>query len=769
MLLTALAMIAACGNIASNHNVPASTIAAAANTSPAGINSGGGQYTSQSGVVYQADTGYSGGAPASTTANITGTNDPALYQTERYGKTFSYNIPLANGNYSVTLKFAEIYWNSSGQRVFNVSIQGTQVITNLDIYALAGKNAAYDVTFPASVTNGILNIGFTTVVDNAKISAIEITPASGQSTYTIMAAAGAGGVISPSGTVTVNSGGSQAFIVYTFPGYSLSNLIVDGKSFGALNGWTFSNVTSNHTISATFSISTLTSVFATNSGGGQYTSQSGAVYQADTDYSGGTSASTSANITGTPDPALYQTERYGKTFSYNIPLANGNYDVTLKFAEIYWNSSGKRVFNVSLQGTQVITNLDIYALAGKDAAYDVTFPASVTNGSLNIGFTTVVDNAKISAIEIAQEPPKYNITVLHSFSGGTDGGNPFAGLLMDGNGNLYGTTEYGGAFNNGTAFKIDTSGNETVLHSFSGGADGGVPLAGLITDGSGNLYGTSFRGGALHNGTVFKLDSSGNETVLYSFSGGADGGSPAAGLMKDSKGNLYGTAGGGIDNCYPYSPQAPLYCGTVFKLDAYGNETVLHSFTGPDGDDPQSVLVMDKNGNLYGTTYFGGTGDAGTVFKLDTGGNETVLYSLPPNSPPTSTSNPAAGVLMDSNGNLYGTTWDFYTTNGEVYKLDAGGNATVLHNLGPGSFAVLIMDGQGNLYGTTLGGGAFGHGTVFKLDQAGNETILYNFSGGLDGGLPYAGLIMDSAGNLYGTTFKGGAYGNGTVFKLSPQ
>nr|MDA8155442.1 malectin [Actinomycetota bacterium] len=337
MLLTALAMIAACGNIASNHNVPASTIAAAANTSPAGINSGGGQYTSQSGVVYQADTGYSGGAPASTTANITGTNDPALYQTERYGKTFSYNIPLANGNYSVTLKFAEIYWNSSGQRVFNVSIQGTQVITNLDIYALAGKNAAYDVTFPASVTNGVLNIGFTTVVDNAKISAIEITPAASVSS------------------------------------------------------------------------------FAANSGGGQYTSQSGVVYQADTGYSGGTPASTTANITGTNDPTLYQTERYGKNFSYNIPLANGNYSVTLKFAEIYWNSSGQRVFNVSIQGIRVINNLDIYALVGKDAAYDVTFPASVTNGILSIGFAAYVDNAKISAIEIT---PAASVSSFAANSGG---------------------------------------------------------------------------------------------------------------------------------------------------------------------------------------------------------------------------------------------------------------------------------------------------------------------------------------------------------------
>ncbi len=136
---------------------------------------GGGSYTSQSGVVYQPDTYYSGGTAASTTAAISGTWDPTLYQSERYGN-FSYNIPLANGNYTVTLKLAEIYWNAAGQRIFNVSMQGTQVISNLDIYAQVGNNAAYDLSFPVSVTNGLLNINFTSVVDYAKVSAIDVTP-----------------------------------------------------------------------------------------------------------------------------------------------------------------------------------------------------------------------------------------------------------------------------------------------------------------------------------------------------------------------------------------------------------------------------------------------------------------------------------------------------------------------------------------------------------------------------------------------------------------
>jgi hypothetical protein len=196
----------------------------------------------------------------------------------------------------------------------------------------------------------------------------------------------------------VNSGGSQILAITPASGYSISSVVVDGASVGAVSSYTFSNVTANHTISATFAAPTV--VFANNAGGPQYTSQSGNVYEADTDYSGGSTASTATVITGTSDPTLYQSVRYGN-FSYNIPLANGNYTVTLKFAEIYWTAAGKRVFNVSMQGTQVISNLDIYAQAGQNTAYDVTIPVSVTNGTLNIVFTSVVDNANVSAIEVA--------------------------------------------------------------------------------------------------------------------------------------------------------------------------------------------------------------------------------------------------------------------------------------------------------------------------------------------------------------------------------
>jgi hypothetical protein len=237
-------------NVTTNHTISAAFAAVTSTTSTNptfAVNSGGGQYTSQSGVAYEADTNYSGGTAASTTGSISGTTDPILYQSERYGN-FSYNIPLANGNYIVTLKFAETYWNSTGQRVFNVSMQGTQVISNLDIYALVGKNAAYDVTIPVTVTGGTLNINFISVVDYAKVSAILITPAQ----YTITASAGSGGSISPSGSIVLNQSASQSYSITPDTGYTIAHVTVDGTSVGAVASYTFSNVTANHSITATF-------------------------------------------------------------------------------------------------------------------------------------------------------------------------------------------------------------------------------------------------------------------------------------------------------------------------------------------------------------------------------------------------------------------------------------------------------------------------------------------------------------------------------------
>jgi uncharacterized repeat protein (TIGR03803 family) len=301
--------------------------------------------------------------------------------------------------------------------------------------------------------------------------------------------------------------------------------------------------------------------------------------------------------------------------------------------------------------------------------------------------------------------------------------------------------------------------------SFSSAPDAAGPEAGVIRDGAGNFYGTTFGGGAFRKGTVFKLTRSGQEVVLYSFTGGSDGASPFGGLIGDANGNLYGTTYNGGDLKCQFNA---LGCGTVFKVDASGIETVLHVFEwGADGALPFAGLIRDGAGNLYGTTSVGGTFNQGTVFKVDANGNEVVLHSFA-NSPDAGF--PQAGLITDGVGNLYGTTNSGGTFgNGTVYKISTSGAVTVLHSFGAqpdgrGPFAGLVRDTAGNLYGTTPYGGATGNGTVFKVDPSGSETVLYSFTGGADGSSPFSGLVLDAANNLYGTDF----YGCGNIYKVDP-
>ncbi len=304
------------------------------------------------------------------------------------------------------------------------------------------------------------------------------------------------------------------------------------------------------------------------------------------------------------------------------------------------------------------------------ASYSVTTYApgelcTVTNGSGTA--SADVTNVSVSCAAGVE-------TILHSFAGGTDGATPIAGLVMDSSGNLYGTTYSYGSLGGGTVFKLTpgTGGayTETILHSFAGGTDGANPYAGLVMDSSGNLYGTTFGGGGSSSyGTVFRLTPATGgsyiETILHSFAGGTDGANPYAGLVMDSSGNLYGTteSGGGSSNH-----------GTVFKLTpgtgGTYTETILNSFAGgTDGVNPYAGVVMDSSGNLYGTTEYGGSSNSGTVFKLTpgTGGTytETILHSFAGGT--NDGSYPFAGLVMDSSGNLYGTT----------QTGSSGGNGTV--------------------------------------------------------------------------------------------
>ena len=349
-------------------------------------------------------------------------------------------------------------------------------------------------------------------------------------------------------------------------------------------------------------------------------------------------------------------------------------------------------------------------------------------------------------------------TLLHSFHQAPDGRHPKAGLIAV-NGSLYGTTAHGGAYNEGTVFRISTDGTEKVLHSFGNGTDGQQPSAALA-ELNGTLYGTTVIGGAHGEGTVFSITVGGKESVLHSFSG-TDGSAPSAGLV-DVNGTLYGTtAGGGAHQDE----------GTVFSITRGGTEKVLHSFGNRlDGAQPMAELTL-VNGMLYGTTYFGGAdGSSGTVFSITTGGKESVLHSFGKDG-----IFPRAG-LLNLNGTLYGTTTYGRYGNccGTVFAITTAGKEKVLHKFSGADGAYPdagLIDEKGTLYGTTGGGGSgscpYGCGTLYSITTGGTETVLHSFGNGTDGIYPYAALI-DVNGTLYGTTDRGGVHLQGTVFTLAP-
>jgi uncharacterized repeat protein (TIGR03803 family) len=384
---------------------------------------------------------------------------------------------------------------------------------------------------------------------------------------------------------------------------------------------------------------------------------------------------------------------------------------------------------------------------------------------------------------------------LHNFkTDGKDGNNPNAGLIFDRAGNLYGTTYDGGAHGGGTVFELTPKKGggwrETILHNFNPHIkDGSYPLAGVIFDASGNLYGTTSVGGLYQQGTVFELTAKAGggwtETILHSFSnGGRDGAGPAASLIFDAAGNLYGTTQEGGDSS----------CGAVFELKPHAGggwgEEILHRFSldGKDGCTPLAHLIFDEAGNLYGTTKAGGFFRAGTVFELmpKAGGAWTEKRLEFFNSSGRYGYNPVASLIFDAVGNLYGTTETgghakYKGGHGTVFSLTPAVHGVwaenVLHwfneNNGGAPVADLIFDSLGNLYGTTSQGGDHLAGTVFKLapQTGGGWTgkILHEFNNnGKDGSNPSAGLILDSDGNLYGTTADGGAFGAGTVFEITP-
>jgi uncharacterized repeat protein (TIGR03803 family) len=373
-----------------------------------------------------------------------------------------------------------------------------------------------------------------------------------------------------------------------------------------------------------------------------------------------------------------------------------------------------------------------------------------------------------------------NYKILHNFLN-NPASHPEAALVADSAGNLYGTAAASSGYCGcGAVFKLTHESNGrwsySVIHRFKG-PDGHNPLGSLILDSSGNLYGTTERGGTYDDGTVFELSPSGSrwkEKVLYSFGGTSnDVSAPLAAVISDTSGNLYGTASFGGTR---FSQ------GGVFELKRSGKkwkESVIYNFMGAsDGGDPMGDLIWDSVGNLYGTTYDGGAGsDKGVVFELTPSGNgdwtETVLWTFFGSN---DGAYPTSGLIFDQAGNLYGTasSSDAFGTVFEVTPSNGGWTFNTLHDFENGDGAMplggVILDSAGNLYGTTQEGGDHFDGVIFKLSQSGNtwtETVLHSF-GPTEGNEPSAGLITDSHGVLYGTAGFGGKNGYGDVFTIAP-
>jgi len=349
------------------------------------------------------------------------------------------------------------------------------------------------------------------------------------------------------------------------------------------------------------------------------------------------------------------------------------------------------------------------------------------------------------------------LTVLHTFTNTPDGAGPAVGISTDAAGDVYGTTIGGGdpTCSCGTVFKVAPNGTESILLSFKG-SNGATPYSVPFVDKSDNLYGTTYTGGAGLDGgqgTIFKIDANGKASLLYSFcttSGCPDGGNPVAGLIADTSGNLYGVGQEGGTNGN----------GVVFELTAGGSLKVLYSFDyGTSGAAPDTALIRDSSGNLYGATCCGGSGGQGTIFKLSSKGKESTLFAFPGDG--SSGSGPG-GLVMDSLGNLYGTTGSFGEHgHGTVFRLAADGTETVLYAFKgkgdggqPTANSPLVLDAKGNLYGATTRGGT-GAGVLFRVTPAGKETVLHTFDSGSDGSGPNGGLVFHKR-TFYGAAMSGG-------------
>lgn len=357
-------------------------------------------------------------------------------------------------------------------------------------------------------------------------------------------------------------------------------------------------------------------------------------------------------------------------------------------------------------------------------------------------------------------------TTIANFNG-ANGSQPYYETLIQGtDGELYGTTENGGASNScasgcGTIFRVTRDGVLTTLVSFDQ-TNGAQPYAGLTLGIGGEYYGMTYAGGDSGQGTVFRMSPAGQLTPLHSFSYLVDGANPMAALIQAADGNFYGTTfQGGTLGFLSY--------GTVFKITASGALTTFLTFNIDDGAYPEGALIQAADGDLYGTANSGGTYFYGSVFQITPARKFTTYYSF--SSPNLY---PQAGLLQGSDGSLYGTAYGVGNNPGTIFAINTNVQLTTLHTFcseadcadGEHPTGPLIQATDGNYYGMTPEGGANGLGTIFQVTSTGTYTVLYTFAGS-DGSTPYGGLLQATDGNFYGTTYAGGASSGGTVFRFS--
>ena len=378
--------------------------------------------------------------------------------------------------------------------------------------------------------------------------------------------------------------------------------------------------------------------------------------------------------------------------------------------------------------------------------------------------------AFLSGLNVSEARAGVIFTNLHSFTGGSDGAIPYAGLIQGSDGNFYGTTSSGGDFGKGLVFKMTPDGAVTNLVTFTG-TNGANPEAVLLLGKDGSLYGTTSSGGTGNGGTVFRISGAGaftNIANFYSWDGGS-----VAGLLQDTQGNLYGTT--------PTGGTTQGGNGTVFEVGANNALNTLAVFSESNGDGrgpgPQSGLIQGRDGNFYGTTMYGGTNglpatyasEDGMVFQMTPGGSVNVIASFNGGNGAF----PVAGLTQGADQSFYGTAEGGGASSwGTVFQVTTNGLIKSLYAFSGGADggnpqAGLIQDGEGHLYGTAMEGGINDNGTVFEISTNGTLTTLYSFSGDIDGRWPHAGLLKGNDGNFYGTTLYGGQFGNGVIFRIT--